>query len=38
MAIGSYSDFIERCAEDCNCNGVLFSDSDGKTLVKKLAG
>lgn len=33
----SFSDFIDRCAEDCNCNGGLFSDSDGKTLVKKLA-
>ena len=37
MATESCSEYIDRCATDCNCNGTLFSDNDGKTLVKKLA-
>ena len=37
MATESYSEYIERCEKDCNCNGTLFSDNDGKTLVKRLA-
>ena len=37
MATESYSEYIDRCAIDCNCSGTMFSDNDGKTLVKKLA-
>lgn len=37
MFAESYSEYINRCETDCNCNGTLFSDNDGKTLVKKLA-
>ena len=37
MLSESYSEYIDRCETDCNCNGTLFSDNDGKTLVKKLA-
>lgn len=37
MTAENYSDFVDRCAEECNCNGLLFADSDGKTLVKRLA-
>lgn len=37
MATESYSEYIDRCETDCNCKGTLFSDNDGKTLVKKLA-
>ena len=37
MATESYSEYIDRCAIDCNCSGTMFSDNDVKTLVKKLA-
>lgn len=37
MATENYLGYINRCEEEYNCGGALFSDSDGKVLVKKLA-
>ena len=33
----SYKEYIERCAENCNCNGEAFTSNQGIVLAKKLA-